>query len=111
MVGSALDEIRAGYTPNPDIWCNSRVKFGAFLDYLRQNHPGEFDRVVSGHYARVRRELTRLEPKPGSIRPTYTSRVSFVHSPHETDRRIPLTSPILPILPQAPEPFILFTRE
>jgi tRNA-5-taurinomethyluridine 2-sulfurtransferase len=56
VVGSALDEIRAGYTPNPDIWCNSRVKFGAFLDYLRQNHPGEFDRVVSGHYARVRRE-------------------------------------------------------
>lgn len=30
-----------------------RVKFGAFLDFLHAQHAGEFDRVASGHYARL----------------------------------------------------------
>ncbi|KAG2448082.1 hypothetical protein HYH02_007107 [Chlamydomonas schloesseri] len=55
VVSSSVAEIRAGRTPNPDIWCNSRVKFGAFYDHLAQHHSTEFDRVASGHYARVER--------------------------------------------------------
>ena len=31
-----------------------RVKFGAFLEHLEAEHPGDFDRVASGHYAAVR---------------------------------------------------------
>jgi hypothetical protein len=31
------------------------VKFGAFYDYLEVRHPGAFDRVASGHYARLLR--------------------------------------------------------
>ncbi|KAG2431081.1 hypothetical protein HXX76_009614 [Chlamydomonas incerta] len=55
VVSASVAEIRAGRTPNPDIWCNSRVKFGAFYDHLAANHGAEFDRVASGHYARVER--------------------------------------------------------
>lgn len=53
VVSHSVAEIRAGRTPNPDMLCNSRVKFGAFYDYLEKNHGQSFDRVASGHYARV----------------------------------------------------------
>ncbi len=36
VVAESVREIRAGRTPNPDVLCNSRVKFGAFLDHLDQ---------------------------------------------------------------------------
>ena len=46
-----LDEYKAGRTPNPDVLCNSEIKFKAFLDHaLRMGA----DRIATGHYARVR---------------------------------------------------------
>lgn len=61
VVSSSVEEIRAGRTPNPDMLCNSRVKFGAFLEYLEDlevKGGPRFDRVASGHYARVTRHMT-----------------------------------------------------
>jgi tRNA-5-taurinomethyluridine 2-sulfurtransferase len=49
VVQYTLAELRAGRTPSPDIFCNQRVKFGAFLDAIQ----GEADRIVTGHYARI----------------------------------------------------------
>ena len=54
VVGFCVGEIGAGRTPNPDVLCNSRIKFGAFMDHL-SSLPSRFDRVASGHYARVQR--------------------------------------------------------
>lgn len=54
VVHWALDELRQGRTPSPDILCNRRVKFGVFLQELRQRHGDTFDKVASGHYARLR---------------------------------------------------------
>ncbi len=51
VVSWAIDELRAGRTPSPDILCNQHIKFGAFLDVLADR---PFDRVASGHYARLR---------------------------------------------------------
>ena len=48
VVDPALSELRSGRTPSPDILCNRRIKFGAFLD--RIGH--QFDQVATGHYAR-----------------------------------------------------------
>jgi len=46
-----LREYQAGRTPNPDILCNSEIKFKAFLDHaLRMGA----DRIATGHYAQVR---------------------------------------------------------
>lgn len=50
VVSHCVEQIHSGRTPNPDVLCNSRVKFGAFLEYL-ENHPDQFDCVASGHYA------------------------------------------------------------
>ena len=55
VVAHSIDQISRGRTPNPDMLCNSRVKFGAFADWLEANRGGEFHRVASGHYAAVDR--------------------------------------------------------
>lgn len=51
VVDHSIAELKKGYTPSPDILCNSRIKFGAFLDKLGTS----VDLVVSGHYATIKR--------------------------------------------------------
>lgn len=52
---AVLDNFRSEYmngrTPNPCIWCNQKVKFGAMLDYA--SSIVDFDCFATGHYARV----------------------------------------------------------
>lgn len=43
----ALDTVRNGLTPNPDMMCNLVIKFG----YFEQRWGHEFDITASGHYA------------------------------------------------------------
>ncbi len=50
VVQDFVDEYAAGRTPNPCLRCNEKIKFEALLD--RAIGLG-FDRVVTGHYARV----------------------------------------------------------
>ncbi len=45
-----LAEYRAGRTPNPDILCNRKIKFKAFLDHALKSGG---DTIATGHYARV----------------------------------------------------------
>jgi tRNA-specific 2-thiouridylase len=49
-----LREYRAGRTPNPDVLCNSEIKFRAFLDRALALGAG---RIATGHYAQVRQFL------------------------------------------------------
>jgi tRNA-specific 2-thiouridylase len=56
VVAYTIAEIKAGRTPNPDILCNSRIKFGFFLDYIDRNYVGVFDHIATGHYAMVHYE-------------------------------------------------------
>ncbi|MCX7627761.1 MAG: tRNA 2-thiouridine(34) synthase MnmA [Methylophilaceae bacterium] len=46
-----LAEYQAGRTPNPDILCNSEIKFRAFLDHALGLGA---DKIATGHYAQVR---------------------------------------------------------
>jgi tRNA (5-methylaminomethyl-2-thiouridylate)-methyltransferase len=66
VVEHALRELRAGCTPSPDILCNQRIKFGAFLDFVDE----PFDLVVTGHYAQVeqRGELYYLLRSPDVVK-------------------------------------------
>lgn len=45
-----LAEYAAGRTPNPDILCNSEIKFRAFLDHALGLGA---DAIATGHYARI----------------------------------------------------------
>ncbi|MDR2496611.1 MAG: tRNA 2-thiouridine(34) synthase MnmA [Tannerellaceae bacterium] len=52
VAGYAIDAVRRGLTPNPDIMCNRYIKFGCFEERWGK----DFDRIATGHYAR-REEL------------------------------------------------------
>lgn len=43
-----IQEYLAGRTPNPDVMCNTHVKFGAFLEFARLH---KADYIATGHYA------------------------------------------------------------
>jgi len=49
-----LREYQAGRTPNPDVLCNSEIKFKAFLDHALKLGA---DKIATGHYAQVRQYL------------------------------------------------------
>src|SRR5215467_9941811 len=53
-----LREYRAGRTPNPDVLCNSEIKFKAFLDHALRLGA---DHIATGHYA-------RLAPTPQGVK-------------------------------------------
>ncbi len=50
-----LHDYEAGRTPNPDVLCNSEIKFRAFLDHALALGA---DHIATGHYARTRRSAS-----------------------------------------------------
>ena len=49
VVSYTIAEIKEGRTPNPDMFCNSLIKFGQFYEKIDVS----FEKVASGHYAKV----------------------------------------------------------
>ncbi len=43
----AIDKVRRGFTPNPDVMCNKLIKFGCFEQQVGKY----FDYTATGHYA------------------------------------------------------------
>ncbi|PIZ95304.1 MAG: tRNA 2-thiouridine(34) synthase MnmA [Candidatus Magasanikbacteria bacterium CG_4_10_14_0_2_um_filter_37_12] len=51
-------EYEKGRTPNPDVMCNKFVKFGVWLDKVREMG---FDYIATGHYAKVESRKSKVE--------------------------------------------------
>ena len=49
VVNYLVDGYENGITPNPDIMCNRKMKFGIFQKYAQENG---FDGIATGHYVR-----------------------------------------------------------
>lgn len=49
VIAYAIAELKAGHTPNPDMLCNQRIKFGQFYKKI----DAAYEKVATGHYARV----------------------------------------------------------
>ena len=49
VVQPMIEGYRSGITPNPDVACNRRMKFGALLDHARER---DFEALATGHYCR-----------------------------------------------------------
>ncbi len=64
VVSYTIDEIKAGRTPNPDIYCNALIKFGQFYDKIDPS----YEKVASGHYAWIEKlngnYLLKRSPDP-----------------------------------------------
>lgn len=50
VVRDMLHAYESGVTPNPDVACNERIKFGHFYDWAKKEGA---DYVATGHYARI----------------------------------------------------------
>ncbi len=57
-----LSEHKKGRTPNPDVLCNQRIKFKAFLDYAKDLGA---TKIATGHYARIAEENGKFLLKSG----------------------------------------------
>jgi tRNA-specific 2-thiouridylase len=57
-----LEEHKKGRTPNPDVLCNQKIKFKAFLDYAI--YLGA-DKIATGHYARITNNNNSYQLKAG----------------------------------------------
>lgn len=55
IISNFQSEYLSGHTPNPCIWCNAKMKFGAMVDYARETGL-VFDKFATGHYARIIQE-------------------------------------------------------
>ena len=50
VVDYLVREYRAGRTPNPDVFCNQKIKFGLFIKKAQSEGA---DAIATGHYARI----------------------------------------------------------
>jgi len=66
VVGYAIERVKQGLTPNPDVMCNKFIKFGAFHELVGRH----YDLVATGHYARrIEREgLVWLGTAPDPVK-------------------------------------------
>ena len=47
VVKYTMETVKRGFTPNPDVMCNTLIKFGAFYDKIGY----KYDYIATGHYA------------------------------------------------------------
>lgn len=79
VVEALIEGYRLGLTPNPDIFCNQYVKFGALIDYAVAEG---FDYLATGHYCQKKTHLEGLctlhEGKdPNKDQSYFLARVSY----------------------------------
>lgn len=68
VVQYTMDTIKKGYTPNPDVMCNTLIKFGAF--YKKIGH--RYDYIATGHYAtRVGYATGKCKDAPDWVAPNH----------------------------------------
>jgi len=76
VVSYTVAEVKAGRTPNPDVFCNKRVKFGAFFEKI----DASFDKVATGHYAQVEQQgdtfILKRAPDPVKDQTYFLSHLS-----------------------------------
>ena len=51
VIDYMISEYMLGRTPNPDVMCNSEVKFGAFYNYIKSIDRQAY--MATGHYAKI----------------------------------------------------------
>lgn len=78
----ALDTVKQGLTPNPDVMCNRMIKFGFF----EQRWGHEFDKTATGHYATTHeidgKVFLGTAPDPVKDQTDFLSRITYDQLAH-----------------------------
>lgn len=78
----ALDTVKQGLTPNPDVMCNRMIKFGFF----EQRWGHEFDKTATGHYASTAeidgKIFLATAPDPVKDQTDFLSRITYGQLSH-----------------------------
>jgi tRNA (5-methylaminomethyl-2-thiouridylate)-methyltransferase len=66
IVSYAIKELKAGRTPNSDMFCNRLIKFGLFFDKIDHS----FEKIASGHYAQIQYDKNKyyLKKSPDPVK-------------------------------------------
>lgn len=88
VISDFINEYKLGKTPNPCIVCNKFIKFGLMLDKARELG---FDKLATGHYARICEENGRFLLRKGTDRAKDQSYVLYCLSQEQ------LSSVLLPL--------------
>ena len=68
VVKYTMNKVSRGYTPNPDVMCNTIIKFGAFYDKIGY----KYDYIATGHYAtRVGYATGKCKDAPDWVTPNH----------------------------------------
>ncbi len=77
VVAYTVNEVKEGRTPNPDMLCNARIKFGVFYEYIADKG---YDKIATGHYAWTEREdgqaVLKVSPDPIKDQTYFLSQLS-----------------------------------
>ncbi len=77
VVAYTVNEVKEGRTPNPDMLCNARIKFGAFYDFIAGKG---YDKIATGHYAWTEiangQTLLKMSPDPIKDQTYFLSQLS-----------------------------------
>lgn len=57
VVDAMVHEYTQGRTPNPDVWCNRYIKFGALSKWIQQRGGGL---LATGHYAQIEHRASNV---------------------------------------------------
>lgn len=68
VIDYMLEEYKNNRTPNPDVFCNKEVKFGAFLEWAIKNGA---DYIATGHYVSKNKENILSKAKDKSKDQSY----------------------------------------
>lgn len=93
VVKYTMETIKNGYTPNPDVMCNTLIKFGAFYDKIGY----KYDYIATGHYA-TRVEYGDIENPEWWIGPAkdpIKDQVDFIANINTS--KIPVSKMLFPI--------------
>ncbi len=83
VIDDFINQYKKGLTPNPCLECNKHIKFGRMLDIALENG---FQKIATGHYARVERLGDRFILKKALDESKDQSYVLYALTQHQLSR-------------------------
>tara|TARA_B100001093_G_C26780447_1_gene994357 strand:- start:543 stop:1631 length:1089 start_codon:yes stop_codon:yes gene_type:complete len=69
-----INDLKKGFTPNPDVFCNKEIKFNQFYKYALSQG---FDLIATGHYAK---KINNKNPELHSPRDKFKDQTYFLYT-------------------------------